>query len=176
MKQQIFLDFATQQHLGDFRFLKEAQKIMSLGIIQKLQVNVFKMTSTVSRHFPCSVLQALVPSSKKASAEVQHVIGSQKVHISLYISCVAGNGLSTLVELCKLEFRLKDSPPQVVSHKLSEGDISSHEFSSENTFHSIQVKTIAFKHIQWIFLPEICKHLWRKGIKIKPCTLLHHYN
>lgn len=93
-------------------------------------------------HFACSVLRALVSSSKKARAEVWHVIGSGKVHLSLYISCVTGNGLGTLVVLRKLEFRQKDSPLQVIFHKLSEGDISSHEFSSENTFHSVQVKTI----------------------------------
>lgn len=27
-------------------------------------------------------------------------------------------------------------------YELSEGDVSSHEFSSENKFHSVQVKTI----------------------------------
>lgn len=115
---------------------------MSSDVIQKIQVNFFKMTSTVLWPLLVHCSEPVFPAANKASAEVRHVIGSGKVHISLYRSCVTGNGLGILVELCKLQFTQKDSPLQVVFHRLPEGHISPHEFSSENTLHSIQVKTI----------------------------------
>jgi len=83
---------------------------MSSDVTQKLQVNVFKMTNTVFRHFASSVLQAFVSSSKTASAEVPHVIGSGKVYISLYFFCVTGNGLGTQVDLCNLNSDRKIHP------------------------------------------------------------------